>query len=210
MITVLRQRLLKRAFVKKHDLSEENTIYYFGYGANLNTSYFLGQFPSAEFIGVGKLSDFSFSINMPCEYIGKGFGGIEKQRGEVVYGALYKISKSAMHFLNILEWVPFNFYRPELIEVSCNELTYQAVVYFPCLVKSDLKTSHGYKDLILKGGSKLNLPSDYLSKIQGIRTSDTFELDNSFNLASPGKPRLFPSSFYVWHDILREKLCEII
>ena len=211
MITIFKQR-----FSKKHQLhistlsTASNSIYYFGYGANLDPDFFKKRVPSFDQIGPASLEGYEFLFNTPCEYKSKGYGGIQKCSDSIVHGYLYSISKPVLNLLDSLEWVDFNFYSREQLQVTCNGQNFQAQVYVPVHPRNDLLAPQGYKNLIIAGAEKLNLPADYVDHLKKLPAKSNFELDNSFNLSNPGQPRLLPARFYYYHDLLREKLCELI
>lgn len=189
---------------------EDKSVYYFAYGANMSPDLFKSRVPDYEFLGLAELHKHELKFNVPCEYLNKGFAGIAPCADGIVFGALYKISKTSLVFLDWAEWVPFNFYRRELIEVVANSKKNLANVYIQQCPKEGLIPSNGYKNLILKSLENINADANYIKKIKEISGQNQFELDHSFNLSNPSKRRVLRPSFYRWHDIIREWMCEYI
>ncbi len=211
MLTILNQRLNR--FLTRGKMLHSNevkSVYYFAYGANLSPDFFRTRIPEFELIGLGVLPDYQLEFNVPCEYIGKGFAGITPSNGDSVFGALYKITPASLEFLDWAEWLPFNFYRREKLDIKIGLDSISAEVYIQQNPRKNLYPSNGYKNLILSSLKKMNAPEAYIEKISKTEGRDNFALDHSFNLADPASPRYFPALFYVWHDKLREILCKWI
>ncbi len=220
MITILQQRTLKYSLKEllkiKSKLNYDQVLdaYYFGYGANLSIGRFREFHIPAEIVGTAFIQDHQIKFNLPCEYKGKGFAGIEKSPGKVVWGVLYKVNSKALKMLDVLEWVPFNFYERKLFKVACGEKSYLDVhSYVTCYPRHDLIPSRGYLDFIIQAGLKANFPEDYIKELSYTPTATEFELDPSFDLRDPSRKRMLSeklASIYLTHDKLREKLTRII
>jgi hypothetical protein len=211
MFTILEHRF-RRYLTKKSltDLSSTQGAFYFGYGANMNPDYFRAQKIPFRLMGLGQLKDYEFSFNTPCEYKEKGFGGVTPKIGASTYGALYEIAPPFLKLLDSQEWVKFHFYRRDLLTIVHQHQEVKASVYIPCYPRENLFASDGYKKLLINGAKMIQAPADYIHYLEGLGTQGSFELDHTFNLRNPRKKRLLPSSCYVIHDRLREKLCELI
>lgn len=211
MLTILKQRL-NRYIARNRMLhsQEVKSVYYFAYGANLSPDFFRSRIPDFEFIGLAMLSGYKLEFNLPCEYCNKGFAGITPSSGDSVFGALYKITPSSLHFLDWAEWLPFNFYRRERLGIQIYGSKIPAEVYIQQNPRMNLYPSNGYKNLILNSLKQMNAPAPYIEMISKIEGRDSFTLDHSFNLNNPALPRFLPAVFYVWHDKLREILCKYI
>jgi len=220
LITILKQRTLKygmKEYLKLKSLigkDQELNSYYFGYGANLSIDRFRKWNIPAEIVGPSYIENHEIKFNLPCEYKGKGFAGIEKANDKKVWGILFKVNLSALKMMDILEWVPFNFYERKLFEVKCNEETYLNVFsYVVCNPRNDLMPSTGYLDFIIQSGRKAGFPHNYLEQVSLNSSKTEFELDPTFRLSNPAKKRMFGarlSKIYLIHDKLREKLTRLI
>ena len=76
-------------------------IYYFAYGSNLHHLQMKKRCPNCKFIK--KMILHNYSLTFRSKY---GAADIQKKNGKKVYGALYKISKSAEKRLDIYEEYP--------------------------------------------------------------------------------------------------------
>ena len=76
-------------------------IYYFAYGSNLHHSQMRRRCRKCQF--VKKIILHNYNLTFRSKY---GVADIERKKGKKVYGALYKISKSAEKRLDIYEEYP--------------------------------------------------------------------------------------------------------
>lgn len=220
MITILQQRSLKygmRELLKlKKSLGQDQELdtYYFGYGANLSIERFKKWHIPAEVVGTSYIENHQLKFNLPCEYKGKGFAGIEECSGRKTWGILFKVNSKALRMLDVLEWVPFKFYERKLFKVINNGETYSDVhSYVTCHPRSNLVPSKGYLDFIIQAGTRAHFPEEYLQELSLHPFAEKFELDTSFDLRDPSRKRLFNdqlSKIYLIHDNLREKLTRLI
>jgi gamma-glutamylcyclotransferase (GGCT)/AIG2-like uncharacterized protein YtfP len=220
MITIVQQRTLKygmkqilklKSFFK---LDQDLDVYYFGYGANLSIDRFRKWYIPAEIVGTGYIENHQIKFNLPCEYKRKGFAGIEEKLEKKVWGVVFKVNSKALKMLDILEWVPFNFYERKLFEVLCNGKTYENTYsYVTCHPRDDLVPSKSYLDFIIQSGLKSGFPSEYLEELLSTPSMIDFEFDLTFVLRDPSKKRILSdklSGLYLLHDRLREKLTRLI
>lgn len=215
MMTVLTQRALKyslQALNRRVRGTGIRTVDYFAYGANMDAAL-LGKksiFPSAS--RMAHLPDFEIAIEAACEWQGKGFASIRPAAGQVVYGISYRLTVLELAILDILEWVPFKFYRRELRQViDRNGNPFSAWVYVACAPQSGLATPQGYRDLLVRAGEAAGFPSAYVEKLKTLPTAAGFSMDHGFRLSNATKRRLFAKQLhnaYRVHDNLREKLCQ--
>jgi gamma-glutamylcyclotransferase (GGCT)/AIG2-like uncharacterized protein YtfP len=147
MLTILQQRILKKVLTHKASLAGRGlTELYLGYGANIDPDFFKKRIKSFNYVGIGKLENYAFKFNTPCEYYLKGYGGVEKLDGQNVYGSLYQISSETLELLDCLEWVPFHFYRREKLPIRLEDGTLvDAHVYIPNFPRKGLYPPKGTK-----------------------------------------------------------------
>ena len=115
IIGILTQRAMKLAMMKivrgrKRFLGErlpKPTIYYFGYGGNLDPDRFKKYQMNAEAVGVAKIPDYTLNFSLPCEYL----GNVEPSPGQEVWGYLYKMDSPSLGLLDVMEWAVLNQYR---------------------------------------------------------------------------------------------------
>ena len=220
MISVLTQRALKYATMnvvryRKAVLGKrlpEPCLWYFAYGANLNSKRFEKYGMNVVHIGNAKLEGHALRFTLPCEYRGKGFASVEPEPGKNVWGVVYKIDRLSLFLLDIMEWALLNQYRRIRVKVKKKggqEL--EAFCYRARYPKEGLVPSTEYKKLVLKSAREHQFPTDYLSGIEAHPSQDKFDLDSGFSLLMPPVRRPFEGILkkpYLWHDRIRERLCE--
>lgn len=215
MITVLTQRALKyslQALNRRIQGRHLRGVNYFAYGANMDGALLEKKsiFPSG--CQMAHLPDFDIAIEAPCEWKSKGFASIHPAPGETVYGIAYRLTVLELAILDILEWVPFKFYRREerqAIDQDGNPL--MVWVYVAHTPQSGLATSQGYRDILVRAGEAAGFPTSYIEKLKALPTASGFSMDHGFRLSNATKRRPFAKQLYNAyriHDNLREKLCQ--
>ncbi len=222
MINILAQRLskysfnglLKTANKLTPNLVSTEDILYFGYGANLGIDRFKTKGMNASLVGQGVVKDYEMYFGLPCEYKGKGYADIRANKGYEVWGSLFKMNRFSLLLLDILEWVPFSFYKKIKVNVLVDGKEYQnAIAYKACSPNQNLSPSSQYKNYILAKSKEFNFPDEYINKLDSIESKDHFELDPGFRLSNPAKRRIFEKQLqwvYLKHDLLREKFSRLL
>ena len=206
MLTIIEQRLLKKIHSSIESSRKNLTVLYFGYGANSSPKFLAKRLKHFEVVGDGILKNYELSFNTPCEYLGKGYGGITPLHNSNVYGTIYRISTEALALLDVLEWVKYGFYHRETLQIGL----IQVEVYVPTNPRENLLPSKQYLEFLVSGATEMKQPVEYLEFLKSHPYKESFALDHNFNLRNPSSPRFFPASLCVLHDRLREKLCTLI
>lgn len=103
------------------NLKELNTILYFAYGHNTNSSIMMRRAPGAELIpGHAYLNNFRLSF--------RRFANIENHDGARVYGMVWRIDKKALAVLDDDEGFHKNYNRIP-VEVYQNDKVYKCTTY---------------------------------------------------------------------------------
>ncbi len=217
MITVILQRLAK------YSLQSTNrwlgiplairSQYYFAYGANMDPDLLRQKniFPKHSFQIV--LPGYDISISSPCEMAGKGFASIQKNENSKICGVLHDVTALELILLDILEWVPMGFHRRRRVTVRTpiGNHPVKAWAYEAKHPKSNLKTSPGYRNLLVASARKFGHPESYIETLQSLPVAESFDFDHGFRLSHAGKRRWFEKKLlrlYRCHDVLREALCQ--
>lgn len=220
MVHVLTQRALKYTSIRlvrlRHRLFGRRLppprIYYFAYGANLNIERFYRYHMNVERVGVARLPNYRLTFSLPCEYALKGYGDITSEAGKEVWGLLFRIDPLSLFLLDTMEWALMGQYRRVRVAIETVEGTsYVAYAYQARFPRTGLFPPVGYKASILKSGRELGFPKSYLDEIEAAEARDHFDLDPTFSFLHPHRPRLASDRFreaYLWHDRLREKVCD--
>ena len=219
MLTIIQHRLLKHGYravlkqLNKMPLKKGYT-YYFAYGANLSIDRFKKFSIIAEEIGPACLKNYQLKYNLPCEYLDKGYAGVIPSEEKEVWGTLFKVENKGMTLLDILEWVPFNMYYRTSENVECDGKNYPEVnFYITKYPRDNLFAPTNYHNFILTEAKKRSFPQSYINHLEELSHKSDFKLNPKFNLAAPNKDRFFSDPlrrYYLIHDRIREKLCEII
>jgi hypothetical protein len=217
MLNVLSQRMAKYALQKANRLTSARIpfgrTWYFAFGANMDAELLAKKciFPQSSHPGV--VEGFKIEISSPCEMTSKGFASITACAGASVFGVLHRLSWLEMSLLDVLEWVPFRFHHR--VKVTATSLDGdQSVVAWAYVATNrtvDLKTSIGYRDLLVRSAKKAGLPQRYLAELAALPVADVFNFDHGFRLSNPAKRRWFEKhlgGIYRIHDDWREKLCQ--
>jgi hypothetical protein len=188
---------------------------YFAFGANMDVDSLKKKsiFPATSVAAM--VDDHQIEISLPCEWYGKGFASIVNRPDHQVFGVLHEVTPLELAILDVLEWVPFNFHRR--IEISVNPVDggdpCKAWAYIAKYPRSGLKTSIGYRNLLVKGARDLKLPDTYVDELANLPVAESFEPDFGFRLSNPSKRRWLETKltpFYKVHDQWREKLCRLL
>ena len=94
-------------------------IFYFAYGSNLHHSQMKKRCPNCKFVKKMVLNNYFLTFR--SKY---GVADIQKKKGEKVYGALYKISKSAEKRLDVYEEYPTLYKKMFFINKDKRIMTY--------------------------------------------------------------------------------------
>ena len=126
-------------------------IYYFAYGSNLHHIQMRRRCPKCQF--VKKIILHNYNLTFRSKY---GVADIERKKGKKVYGALYKISKSAEKRLDVYEEYP-TLYKKIYFNYKGNKVMTYTMVRKTKLVPPTERylnvVKQGYKDC------KLNIKS---------------------------------------------------
>jgi gamma-glutamylcyclotransferase (GGCT)/AIG2-like uncharacterized protein YtfP len=220
MISVLTQRLLKLGAIQAVKWQErrygekrpEPQIFYFAYGANLHLARFEKYRMNVKAVGVARLPGYKLTFELPCEYEGKGYGSVSASEGSEVWGYLYRIDRLSLFLLDTMEWAVIGQYRRFEAEAHLADgKRVKAQVYQARHPKAGLQPSLVYRDLIGKAAEHHGFPESYRLSVLSHPAKERFPLDPTFSFIHPHKPRWFAkrlSWLYLWHDRLREKLCD--
>lgn len=135
-------------------------MYYFAYGSNMDPSQMKTRCPAAVRVTRARLQGYRFSINT------RGVATIHKERGQVVYGMVYRITPACEATLDKCEGVSQGLYGKHIVRV--NSLRRDSVR--ECLTYIDPDPFYGlprtgYLEKIVRGALFGNLPASYIKKL---------------------------------------------
>jgi gamma-glutamylcyclotransferase len=143
-------------------------LLYFAYGSNMSTKRLLSRVPSGKCIGRAKLLDKDLVCNKEGED-GSGKANLVDSPGDVVWGVLYEIDPRE---INKLDRVEDGYQRVTLEVITDQGNSLKAQVYFSLQLTDDPRPYTCYKDLIVKGAIKHQLPKYYVSSLEQIPSKD--------------------------------------
>lgn len=148
-------------------------------------------------VGVAVARDFSLSFSQPCQHLGKGYGNVSPQKDCEVWGLVFRLDRPSLWLLDIMESLPFGYYRREKLPVQLQDGKIISVeVYRACHPKEGLLPSTEYKNLILKAGTRLRFPSHYLEVLRQIPSRNHFEIDPGYSLLFAGRRKFAERMLY--------------
>lgn len=218
MINVLAQRVAKYSLQSLNRLGGKMPMarsQYFAFGANMDPTVLHKKriYPMTSVPAV--MPNMQITITSPCEFVGKGFASLENQSGAEVYGVVHDVSWVDGLILDILEWVPFRFHKRMrgVARAMVDGRDIEVFYYVACSPKAGLKTSQGYRDMLVMAARKHAFPAQYIAHLEALPVADEFVIDHGFRLSNPALRRWQERELvrlYRIHDELREKLCRVL
>ncbi len=142
-------------------------VYYFAYGSNLHPLR-LSERVSSSPIGVTSLQGYRLTFHK-ISSDGSGKCNITKttSNNDIVYGVIYKLSRSQKATLDKIEGVG-NGYNCKKVALEFRGITYKCLVYIavPKSIDKGVRPYHWYKQLVLMGGNYWEFPEPYISSIK--------------------------------------------
>ena len=134
---------------------------YFAYGSNMNVNQMLARCPGAILGETAVLSGWSYYLN------GNGYAGIEKNKGQKVYGCLWKLCEKHWYALDRYEGVETRHYKRIKLEVEINFSKKKENVWVYLSNNRDYgRPTQAYQNFVLQGARQLNLPVRYLKMLE--------------------------------------------
>ena len=148
----------------------DNVIYYFGYGSNLDEDYMRQWTPSLEFVSLARLPNFEIQFRKYSADLEGGISSIIEKPGGMVQGVIYTIEKSEMEALDILEDVPLGIYKRETFKVvSKNGTWYNADLYRVVNPKGPFTPSVKYLGYMIKGAKAQGINQSWIDYLEFLR-----------------------------------------
>jgi cation transport regulator ChaC len=142
-----------------------STVWYFAYGSNLNRAVMESRAGRVLEAQVGRLENYELLFNKKVRG-GSGEANIQPARGKTVYGALYKVTDSALRILDRATGAPVHYRRIEVGALDQNGNKVNAQVYIASKVEKGLRPASQYLQTILDGAAQFALPEEYIALIK--------------------------------------------
>ena len=154
--------------------TDDSVIYYFGYGSNLDETYFKQWTPSAERVTTARLPNFEIQFRKYSTDLEGGISSIVPKPGGMVQGVVYTIDKKEMEALDILEDVPLGIYNRETFKVIAPDGTwYNADLYYVANPKGPYIPSLKYLGYMIKGAKAQGINQPWIDYLEALRDEVT-------------------------------------
>ncbi|KAG5842385.1 gamma-glutamylcyclotransferase a [Anguilla anguilla] len=152
-----------------------STFMYFAFGSNLLRERLQMMNPSATFHSIGRLKDYNLNFGVRGEKMSNRWHGgvatIEESIGNEVWGVIWKMNRDDLPNLDKQEGVDKGIYRPLEVKVD----THEGEVVCRTYQMNDFRAmlpSPPYKQVICLGAKQNGIPSDYIRKLEAMKTND--------------------------------------
>lgn len=144
---------------------------YFAYGSNLRSAQMARLCPQHVFLGPACLKDHRLAFTLPDAEWQGGVADIIESGGDVVWGALYRLTDADLPPLDAYEGfdpqgpAEANDYvrrKIRLASIPPDNLQAEAWTYFVRVPRGHVAPSAIYRDALIEGALERGLPADYL------------------------------------------------
>lgn len=139
---------------EKRIISENKDIIYFAYGSNMNTNQMNNRCLNGfEKISNGKLLNYEFGFDK------SGYANIREFNDKIVFGVIYKLTKSCLNNLDQYEGYPDHYNRRivKIQNIYDNQFI-DSYVYIESKDQFNGNANQSYLDIILNGAIENELP----------------------------------------------------
>lgn len=152
---------------------------YFAYGSNMDLGQMKTRCPSVSFVGVARLADHRLAFTRRSVKRNCGVADAVREHGHSVWGAVFRLSEVDVRSLDTSEGYqpgrPKNSYWRRECPVFLDgdeDRPLTAQTYFADPQSAPPLPSQAYKDAILSGARRWNLPADYIAELEGIEVCE--------------------------------------
>ena len=139
-------------------------MFCFAYGSNMNREQMRKRCgDGAEFLKRAYLEGYKFVYDGYSSRRGGAVATIVKEKGSVVWGALYRVDENCLKKLDEYEGVPNVYWRERVVVRDDEGKEYEAWVYIKKL-EGEGKPSESYRTLVVEGAKECGLPEEYIAK----------------------------------------------
>lgn len=152
-----------------------SSMLYFAYGSNLDPEQMKERCPDAVVVGIGYVADHSLCFPRRSRKRGCGVSSIERQAGQCVWGAVYRLSPSDLAELDKSEGFredrpsEQNSYDRVSVPVVIGEQVSNALTYVARREESAPLPNAAYLTQIMVGARHHGLPGDYLRYLESLQ-----------------------------------------
>jgi AIG2-like family len=151
-------------------------MHHFAYGSNMNGALMRRRCRDAVWLGPACLPEWRFIVTRD------GFASIVRDRGEIVYGVLWRLSPRDAAALNAYESLDNGLYVRRFLPVRCGDRIGPALVYV-AHTRAEGRPRPGYQRLVIEAAREWGLPASYVRSLErwrlgrgGARAPDVGEI----------------------------------
>lgn len=144
------------------DYFNDNEGLYFAYGSNMGAKQMRDRCPGAYPVSTAIIRDYRFDLDEA------GVATIESDRGSVVYGLLWRISKQNAIKLDECEGVSFGCYERFSVKAEAAFGKTEVMAYRSLRGHNNGKRRQNYLEGIIESAQLLNFPPDYVKKLKSL------------------------------------------
>ena len=148
---------------------------YFAYGSNMDWDQMRARCPSARFMGMAELRDHRLAFTRKSEKRGCGVCDVVTDKGKTVWGVVFEVDEVDIGRLDVKEgYQPGrakNAYRRKECHVFMDgddERPMAVVTYFGDPQENPPLPNAEYKNLLLSGARRWQLPEAYIRQLESI------------------------------------------
>ncbi|KAI1693298.1 AIG2-like family domain-containing protein [Ditylenchus destructor] len=156
--------------------NDDGHFYYFAFGSNLLTERIHINIPTAQFVSIGHLQNYTLEFYGNSSIWHGGVASIDRRRGAKVWGCIWKVPNSFASALDRQEHSyrrldvditqPLSYHRRN---VRCRTYQYKNVEV------GKQRPSPRYKHVIVTGAQQHHLPDSYIERLKKIKTNAEVE-----------------------------------
>ena len=146
----------------------------FAYGSNMDWGQMRERCPSAQYVCAAKLINHHLAFTRKSKNRGCGVSDVLPAEGQDVWGVVYQILDAEMPDLDKKEGINSKSYvrRAGTVDRDGEESKPMAVeIYFAVPEDNPPLPNQEYKNLIVSGAKRWNLPTDYITELENIKVA---------------------------------------
>lgn len=152
--------------------AEDAMTYVYAYGSLLSPALMTQPCPSATFVIKANLPNFEIQFRVPSDTGLGGTSGIVEAPGQLAQGVIYRVKKTEVDDLDILEGVPEGKYkRGQFLVLGDDTEWYEVNLYMPAAPGDLIPPAAHYLEDMIAGARAHGLDPDYVAKLVAWRRS---------------------------------------
>ena len=160
------------------DDQQAETKLYFSYGSNMSSRRLLARTPSATFLSIATLSEHRLEFHkISRDGSGKCDAVHTAHRNDCVMGVVFAMSAPDKKELDRKECLGFGYEEKTVTVLLENGDRIKASTYYAVQTDAALNPWDWYKEHVLRGARENNLPHDYISLIEKIKSLPDPDMD---------------------------------